>query len=331
MVIREISSAEKGAFNNSAAHITQSFQWGESRLKTGVREISRLGVFDGKKMIRGYQIFFHTVPLLANLIAYLPRTVMPPKEDWEAITKACREKGAAYLKLEPTADSEYQIPGVRPGDAILPRHSLVVDLTPTEEEILTRMHEKTRYNIKLAQKAGVIVEEKDDPQSLENFIELYGATQKRQGFFAKNGDYIRTLWEVLRPAKMVYLLGAYVEREMVAAGVFFNFGGTFYFPYGGWSAEHREKMPNNLLHFEAMKLAKKLGAKKYDFWSSYKNTADPTDPWYGTYVFKKGFGGEEQHFPGAYDMVFNQPGYLLTKIADQIRWPIYRIKRIFNF
>ncbi len=91
-----------------------------------------------------------------------------------------------------------------------------------------------------------------------------------------------------------------------------------------------EKMPNNLLHFEAMKLAKTLGAKKYDFWSSYKNSPEPKDPWYGTYIFKKGFGGTEVHYPGAYDLVFDRPTYSLINVADKVRFPFYRLKRLLN-
>ena len=126
---------------------------------------------------------------------------------------------------------------------------------------------------------------------------------------------------------MVYLLMAQVDDKPVAGGMFFNFNGVFSFPYGGWSAESREKMPNNLLHFEAMKLGKKLGCHTYDFWSSYKNKPDASDPWYGTYVFKKGFGGQEVHYPGAYDLVLDKPIYSLIKLGNKIRWPIYRLKR----
>ncbi len=329
MIIREVSGGEKKVFNNLVGHITQSFEWGDFRLRTkGVAKVSRLGVFDGQKMTRAYQIFFHKAPVTSHIIAYMPRVPLPSAEEWETIKKICRDNGAIYLKIEPIEKPADSL-GVVCSDDILPRHNIILNISRPEEEILLGMHEKTRYNIKIAQKNGVTVLEKEDPGSLEQFIKLYDATQKRQGFYAKSGDYIRTLWETLKETGMVRLLCAYVpgENSPVVAAMFFFFKDTFYFPYAGWSAEYREKMPNNLLHFEAIKLGKKLGAKHYDFWSSYKNFPNPTDPWYGTYVFKKGFGGEEVHYLGAYDFVFNKPIYIVMKIADGVRWKMLRLKR----
>ncbi|MEK7127929.1 MAG: peptidoglycan bridge formation glycyltransferase FemA/FemB family protein [Patescibacteria group bacterium] len=323
MLVREIAEKDRLEQNKKAAHIVQSWEWGQFRLLTpSVPKLLRLGFFENNTLLRFYQIYFHKTPFLNRLIAYIPKTPVPIGKDLETITEVCKKERAVFIKFEP--ENPMDLPT---GDSILPKHNLIVDLTPSEEEILSKMHEKTRYNIKLAQKSGVIVLEKDGPDSLETFIKLYDSTQKRQGFFAKSGEYIRTLWETLRPNKMVYLLMAQVDDKPVAGGMFFNFNGVFSFPYGGWSAESREKMPNNLLHFEAMKLGKKLGCHTYDFWSSYKNKPDASDPWYGTYVFKKGFGGQEVHYPGAYDLVLDKPIYSLIKLGNKIRWPIYRLKR----
>jgi lipid II:glycine glycyltransferase (peptidoglycan interpeptide bridge formation enzyme) len=325
MMVREVAEGEREIQNRLAQHITQGWEWGQFRLQTGVPKILRLGFFEKGNLSRAYQVFFHNTPYLNKAVAYLPRTTVPTNECLETITEICRKNNAVFLKLEPVSEMKLPV-----GQPILPKHTIVVDLTKTEEELLNGMHEKTRYNIKLAQKAGVTVLPKDDLESLEIFIKMYNSTQIRQGFFAKSDDYLRTLWKVLAPAKMVYLLMAEVNNQPVAGGMFFNFNGVLSFPYGGWSSEHREKMPNNLLHFEAMKLGKKLGCHTYDFWSSYKNKPDSADPWYGTYFFKKGFGGQEVHYPGAYDLVFDKPAYSLINLANKIRFPLYKIKRLLN-
>ena len=324
-MVREITQREAEKQNLLAHHITQSWQWGQFRLQTGVPKILRLGFFDGNNLKRVYQVFFHQAPYLNRLIAYLPRTESPPPDDLSVISEICKKNRAVFLKLEPEGKIDLSF-----GQPILPENSLLVDLNQPVDDLLASMHEKTRYNIRLAQKSGVVVTAKTDADSLTTFINLYDATQKRQGFFAKSGNYLKTLWNVLSPTKMVHLLMAEVEGEPVAAGMFFHFNEPFSFPYGGWSATHREKMPNNLLHFEAMQYAKELGAQKYDFWSSYKNSPNPKDPWYGTYIFKKGFGGVEVHYPGAYDIVFDRPTYSLFNIANKIRFPLYKIKRLLH-
>lgn len=333
MLVREVSETEKEEFNKLALHITQSWQWGSFRLQEGsVVNVSRLGFFDGAQLCRAYQIFFHRVPYLNKLIAYLPRSPLPANEDLAAITKICRDHGAIYLKLEPEipAGTPINLFGLRPAKPILPPHTLQIDLTMSREDILAGMREKTRYNIKVATKNGVTVAQKDDPESLEAFIKLHNDTQLRQGFYAKSDGYLQKLWGVLHPAKMVYLLCAYApnETEPLAALMLFYFNSVLYFPYGGWAAKKRELMPNNLLHFEAIKLGQNLGAKTYDLWSSYKEKPLPSDPWYGTYVFKKGFGGKEVDFAGAFDLPLNQPMYLAAQWADKVRWPVLKFKRL---
>ncbi len=42
-------------------------------------------------------------------------------------------------------------------DQIQFRNTVLIDLSPSEDEMLARMKQKTRYNIRLAQKKGVTV------------------------------------------------------------------------------------------------------------------------------------------------------------------------------
>ena len=217
-MVREITQREAEKQNLLAHHITQSWQWGQFRLQTGVPKILRLGFFDGNNLKRVYQVFFHQAPYLNRLIAYLPRTESPPPDDLSVISEICKKNRAVFLKLEPEGKIDLSF-----GQPILPENSLLVDLNQPVDDLLASMHEKTRYNIRLAQKSGVVVTAKTDADSLTTFINLYDATQKRQGFFAKSGNYLKTLWNVLSPTKMVHLLMAEVEGEPVAAGMFFHF------------------------------------------------------------------------------------------------------------
>ncbi len=336
MFIREITEGEKADFNRLAPHVCQSWEWGSFRLQTGtVPKILRLGFYENRKLVRAYQLFFHIAPKLNRPIGYLPRSLSPSAEDLEALKKICREVKAVYLKLEPDeTEGKINDPLAVRGRNILPPHSLLLNISGTEEEILAQMHEKTRYNIKVAQKHGITVVSQEDPESLEAFIKLHGQTQKRQGFYSHYPEYYRTLWNTLRPQNMVHLLCAYLPSanhqpltDPIAALMLFSFNGVLYFPYGGWSAEHREKMPNNLLHFEAIRLGKQLGCTVYDMWSSYRDTPKPSDPWYGTYIFKKGFGGREVNYVGSWDIPFDRNIYTLINTADSLRIKTLHLRR----
>jgi lipid II:glycine glycyltransferase (peptidoglycan interpeptide bridge formation enzyme) len=280
-----------------AEHITQSEAWAKFRLTTP----------NVKKVIRhdGVLVYFHKIPLIPFTIAYIPRADIKVSDE---LKKICR--GAIYLKIEPLTG-----PGGN-GKPILPRHTIYIDLTKSEEQLLKEMHEKTRYNIRLAQKKGVEVRQNDD---IETFIKILRMTESRQEFYSHYPDYYRKLFGIVKPI----ILTAYVGNDPVAAIMLFNHDGILYYPYGGSDPKYKEYMAPSLLHWEAIKLGKKLGCKIYDLWGSYKNSKDESDPWYGIYRFKSGFGGTEVNFPQAIDIPLS-PLYPLFNFADKVRWLVLK-------
>ena len=101
---------------------------------------------------------------------------------------------------------------------------------------------------------------------------------------------------------------------------------TLYYPYGGSDPSYREYMAPNLLHWEAIKLGKKLGCKTYDLWGSYKNVKNETDPFWGIYRFKSGFGGTEIDFPPTVDIPLS-PLYPIFSLFDSLRWKFLKLVR----
>ncbi len=278
-------------------HILQSKEWGEFRQKTPtVKKVLR---------IDGNRVFIHHIPHVLFTVGYLPRPGMV--SNLSRIREACRDERSVFLKIEPLFTP---VPGT-PSTPILPQHTIYVDLSLNEEELLAAMHEKTRYNIRLAQKKNVEVTE---GENLGSFIRLLESTERRQGFYSHPPEYYETLWETLRPSQMVYLLSA---GEM-AAIMLLRYKDTLYYVYGGSDPKYRENMAPHLLHWEAMKLGKKLGCQIYDLWGSYKNRPEETDPWWGIYRFKKGFGGKEVTFPPTVDIPLS-PLYSLYPLAEKFR------------
>lgn len=277
-------------------HILQSKEWGEFRAKTPtVKKVLYAG---------GCQIFIHKIPHVLLTVAYLPR---PETIDLPQVVAACRKERAVFVKIEPLAES---VEG-KLSAPVLPRHTIYIDLAHSEEKLLSNMHEKTRYNIGLAQKKGVKVTE---GENLTEFIKLLEGTEERQGFYSHPADYYEMLWETLRPKKMVYLLSA----GKMAAIMLLRYKDFLYYAYGGSDPQYREMMAPHLLHFEAMTLGKKLGCKTYDLWGSYKNRPEESDPWWGVYRFKKGFGGKEITFPETVDVPLS-PIYSLYPLAEKFR------------
>jgi lipid II:glycine glycyltransferase (peptidoglycan interpeptide bridge formation enzyme) len=115
-----------------------------------------------------------------------------------------------------------------------------------------------------------------------------------------------------------------VEGEPVAGLVLFVFAGRAWYFYGMSREVHREKMPNYLLQWEAMRLAKSLGAKEYDLWG-VPEVFDESDPMWGVFRFKEGLGAQVVRTLGAWDFPVYPLGYrlftrVLPRLLDVMRW-----------
>ncbi len=202
------------------------------------------------------------------------------------------------------------------------KHTFQIDLTRGEDELLTRMNSKTRYNVRLAQKKGVKVVEDNSDRFFEAYLKLQKETTRRQKFFAHDEKYHRQLWKTLRPAKTAYLLHAVYKEEILVSWMVFLFNQVLYYPYGGSSVNFRNLMPSNLMLWEAIRWGKKHQAKIFDLWGSLGPNPDINDPWYGFHRFKEGYGGRLVEFIGSYDFIINPTLYKLYNLAENVRWKI---------
>ena len=180
------------------------------------------------------------------------------------------------------------------------------------------MHSKTRYNIRVAQKHGVSIEERLDDEAFKIYLKLYFETTKRQKYHGHNQEYHKQVWENLKKSQMARLLIAFYQKQPLTAWMLFSFKDTLYYPYGGSSKLHPEVMANNLIAWEAIKLGQKLHCKQFDMWGALGPSASSKDSWYGFHKFKMGYGGRLIEYIGTYDLVLNWPLYIFFTIIDRL-------------
>jgi peptidoglycan pentaglycine glycine transferase (the first glycine) len=190
-------------------------------------------------------------------------------------------------------------------DQIQFKNTVLIDLAPSEHEMLARMKQKTRYNIRLAEKKGVTVRigiQADLPM----LYEMYAETSVRDGFVIRDEGYYQTVWQTFMQSiePNAEPLIAEVNGEMVAAIFVFYFARRAYYVYGMSREAHREKMPNYLLQWEAMKRAKLRGCLIYDLWGAPDKFKESDSMW-GVFRFKEGLGGEVIRTLGAWDYAPN--------------------------
>ena len=198
------------------------------------------------------------------------------------------------------------------------KNTVMLDVSATDDELLGRMKQKSRYNVRLGSKKGLLVrigDENDWPM----LYKMYAETSVRDGFVIRDQAYYQTVWQLFS-GKSAALI-AQVDGEAVAAVYLFHFAGRAYYLYGMSRDAHRDKMPNYLLQFEAMRWAREKGCLVYDLWGA-PDEFNESDSMWGVFRFKEGLGGVVRRTLGAWDYA---PAPLLYQVYTQV------MPRILNY
>jgi peptidoglycan pentaglycine glycine transferase (the first glycine) len=318
----QISRSEWEAFLSDfpETHLLQTAPWGELKAEFGW-QVERVRA--GKT---GAQVLFRPLKLGFSL-AYLPKG--PVGEDWPAlwpeVDALCRRKRAVFLKVEPDvwetdrAVLDGCLPGFRPSpQCIQPPRTIVIDLGGSEESVLARMKQKTRYNIRLAEKKGVTVRQVED---VGTFGRMMGITGERDGFGVHTTEYYRKARAAFAPGEECALLIAEFEGQALAGLMAFRHGTRAWYLYGASTEIERSRMPAYLLQWEAMRWARAHGCCEYDLWGVpdadegelEEHFEQRADGLWGVYRFKRGFGGELRRSAGAWDRVYQPALYRLYR------------------
>jgi lipid II:glycine glycyltransferase (peptidoglycan interpeptide bridge formation enzyme) len=219
------------------------------------------------------------------------------------------DKKAIFVKLEPElaeGEQDFKKLGLHKSKGDLQfKATIFVDLKPSDDEILAGFKQKTRYNIRLAERKGVKVESRPmDDDGVELMYSLMTATQERAKFFLRQKDYFAGYWKALYKAGMGEFLVATYNDEVLAGVFATKFANKSYYKDGGSFPIQRNLMAPYLLQWRAIQWAKKEGATSYDMVAvPPKSQLDnPDHSQHGLYLFKRGFNEEVTEFVGCYDL-----------------------------
>ena len=267
-----------------------------------------------------------------------------------------RKNGGIFLKIDPEVilgtgvpESEDDKPDVNGQDVVKEfnnlgwkmssdqiqfKNTFSIDLNPSEDELLAAMKQKTRYNIRLAEKKGVTVRS-GTTADLPLLYRMFAETSIRDGFVIRDETYYQNVWgsfisaaasseeKTSSAAPWAEPLIAEINGESVAAVILFFFARRAYYLYGMSREMHREKMPNYLLQWSAMRRARQVGCTSYDLWGA-PDEFNETDPLWNVSRFKEGLGGLVIRSVGAWDYAPNPLWYnlytrLIPRLLDMMR------------
>jgi lipid II:glycine glycyltransferase (peptidoglycan interpeptide bridge formation enzyme) len=258
-------------------------------------------------------------------------------------TLACSLKpllpgNTAFIRFDPpwysvgaeTAPPALDRPFIRAAADIQPPDTVIVDLESGEDALLMGMKPKWRYNIRLAERKGVLIQRLDEG-GLGIFYALLGETARRDGIAIHSFDYYRALFELCRSypgggQEARLYLASHNGGPQAAIITLFR-GAEAVYLYGASSDRNRNLMAPYLLLWRAMTDAKAAGCRFYDLFGIPPDE-DPGHPMAGLYRFKTGFGGRIIHRPGSWDLAYRPFAAGLFRAAESLRKTLRNEKKL---
>ena len=296
----------------------QSWEWGEFQRAVG-HEPVRLRVSEGGQVAGQLQGFRHKLGL-GQAYFYVPMVGNREQGTGNDVLEYIKQQGYTFIRIEPQSELRITNYELRIIPNRQPQHTLILDLNRSARQLLSAMHSKTRYNIHLAERRGVVVREE---KNAAVFWRLNQKTVQRDQFRSHPRAYYAKMLEL----ETVYQLIAEYQGQPIATNILIHFGDTLTYLHGASGQTQREAMAPYLLQWRGMELARRLGCTKYDLWgvapqsqpsaeNCFHNYCwDANHKWGGITRFKAGFGGEPVVYGQAVDVVLQPWKYRMYEYS----------------
>lgn len=304
----------------SGGHFLQSWGWGEFKRKFGW-DVSRVAINVGESAAVAQMLVRRKAGVS---VGYIPRGPVHTTSEagaalWQAIGREALRQRALFVIVEANEDLPAglaQAARLTPGPAhIQPARTVKVPLLD-DESLLKQMHQKTRYNVRLAQRRGVTLRRAaGDRTCVDAFYALMQDTAQRNAFGVHERRYFE---EFLRTfGETAVLMFAEIEGNPVAGVIAVRFGNEAIYMYGASSTKDRAHGAGFYIQYEAMRWAREQGCAVYDLWGI--PAVDPStthvdggdriagtsgSDWRGLYEFKTRFGGQIVAYPAPLERVY---------------------------
>jgi lipid II:glycine glycyltransferase (peptidoglycan interpeptide bridge formation enzyme) len=306
----------------------QSKTWANFKNKSSWKPI-RIIIEEKDKPIYMIQILKRPLPL-GYCLLYAPYAYFEKKYEklvLDKIKELARKENSIFFTLEAFEEDnnnrrkEMEKLGFKKSlfRRYQPEYTNILNISESEEEILKDMKPKGRYNIKLAQKKGVLIKKVTTIKDLKDYEKMNIETEKRDNFTARSFSYIKSLFNQLVEDNKGCAYIAYYKKEPLSGIIVSHQGKRSTYMYGASSNKYRNLMAPYLAQWTAIIDAKKEGKVFYDFFGTAPTNATDNHKWMGITKFKEKFGGKQiQYLPG-YDLIFKPVLYRMLAFISKLR------------
>lgn len=338
-MIREITDKnvwESFLFQCKEKTFLQSWNWGEFQSKQG-NKIWRFSIEENSEIIVVFLVIL--IKARRGTFLFVPHGPMSTrcapgahKVELEKLKELANKEKADFIRIAPILERNeennkiFKDLGFKKAPIHMhPELTWELDLSNSEENLLSQMRKTTRYLIRQAEKnPDIKIRKSYDVKDIEIFNDIYKKTAERHNFIAFSLDYLEKEFEIFnKDGQAVIFLGEY-KGKIVSSAVIIYWQDKAVYHQGASLADYSKIPVSYLLQWEAIKEAKRRNCLTYNFWGISENTEDKRHPWHGLSLFKMGFGGERkeyvrtQDFPLAKRYYFNYFIERIRKIKRRI-------------
>jgi peptidoglycan pentaglycine glycine transferase (the first glycine) len=306
-------------------HLLQSYRWGKLQSRFGWEVHRRHVEVDGLAVPVSLLVAPTLVP--GGRRGYVGKGPVLAADHiaatLEPLAALAEELELAFVTIEPEIEAGWAPPDPwQPAPATQPEHTAIVDLRPDTDAIIASLKPKTRYNVRVAEKKGVVVEESDDVAA---FAELAEMTSARHRIQLAREPYYRAVHELLAGDGSCRIYLARHQGQALAGIMVLRFAGRATYLFGASAAQGRNLMPAYLLHWHAIQEMRRLGDVEYDLWGMPPDD-QPGHPLSGLWQFKSGWNGKFVSYAGAFDLPVNVTVWRTHLAMAKIRGTLRRVR-----
>jgi lipid II:glycine glycyltransferase (peptidoglycan interpeptide bridge formation enzyme) len=312
---------------------------------------TRIIVYKNNQIVGGMQLLYRTLSF-GITIGFVPRGPMMVSDDlivtdiiFQQLRTLFETYHTHYITIQPPPKTPGTLETMETFSRILraygfqdsscyylPTATIVIDLTADGDTLMANMRKKNRQHIRASARNGWISVRQGNRDDITTFYRLLLANSQRRQFKVHDSDYFLHMWDTLDCHNMIKVFVAECDNAPVSALLVLPFGDTVHYKYLGWSGQHGNRWPNEVLHWESIKWAKENGYRQCDLEGIEPDACHallqgkeiPDECKYSPTSFKLGFGGQAIETPGPLDFFPNpvlQWGY--SKIFPRIaHWPL---------
>jgi len=209
-------------------------------------------------------------------------------------------------------------------------HTVMLDLTKSEADLLAGMRRQTRYEVRRSEKFGIKVEKTNSKKMFEEFRLVQAETALRQNFVPPDLKTLLAEREAFGDQASIYRaeisektlegnknLEAKVGDPIAYGLILISGREADYFEAA--STDLNRQLPGSYaLQWQVIRNLKAQGIERYNLWG-VAPSGQKQHRYAGVTTFKTGFGGEMIEFVPAQDLVIKRVRYGFDWIIEMIR------------